>query len=229
MADIQEILGTDLVKDSRKVINENFNKVACDFAGTAFPTNPNIGMVCYRTDENKAYRYVDNDVWKVEGSVLTVNNNKPNDNGNVTVDVGVTSVNGAKGAVTVFDGNYNNLSNKPTLAKVATSGNYNDLSNKPIISNTIPYGTCTTAKATAAKVVTVTGNFSLTIGQMVYIKFSNANTNAKPTLNINGTGAISMTRLDSINVYYLFVYDGSTYRIVDYYSYIPSGSGGGNN
>ena len=31
-----------------------------------------------------------------------------------------------------FSGNYNDLSNTPNLATVATSGNYNDLSNKPI-------------------------------------------------------------------------------------------------
>ena len=34
---------------------------------------------------------------------------------------------------TLFDGNYNNLTNKPNLATVATTGNYNDLSNKPSI------------------------------------------------------------------------------------------------
>ena len=34
---------------------------------------------------------------------------------------------------TLFDGNYNSLSNKPNLATVATTGNYNDLSNKPSI------------------------------------------------------------------------------------------------
>ena len=32
-----------------------------------------------------------------------------------------------------FSGSYNDLSNKPTLATVATSGSYNDLSNKPTI------------------------------------------------------------------------------------------------
>ena len=34
---------------------------------------------------------------------------------------------------TLFDGNYNSLSNRPNLAPVATSGNYNDLINKPTI------------------------------------------------------------------------------------------------
>ena len=34
---------------------------------------------------------------------------------------------------TLFSGNYNDLTNKPNLATVATSGNYNDLINKPTI------------------------------------------------------------------------------------------------
>ena len=38
---------------------------------------------------------------------------------------------------TLFDGNYNSLSNRPNLAPVATSGNYNDLINKPSIPTTV--------------------------------------------------------------------------------------------
>jgi uncharacterized protein (TIGR02145 family) len=34
---------------------------------------------------------------------------------------------------TLFDGDYNSLTNKPNLATVATTGNYNDLTNKPTI------------------------------------------------------------------------------------------------
>lgn len=49
-------------------------------------------------------------------------------------------------------------------------------------------GTCTTAAVTAAKVVASTG-FVLTTGVIAVIKFSNGNTAANPTLNINGTGA----------------------------------------
>ena len=36
-------------------------------------------------------------------------------------------------ASTAFSGDYNDLSNRPTLATVATSGSYNDLTNKPLI------------------------------------------------------------------------------------------------
>lgn len=38
-----------------------------------------------------------------------------------------------KNKPTLFSGDYNDLSNKPNLATVATSGDYNDLTNKPII------------------------------------------------------------------------------------------------
>ena len=52
----------------------------------------------------------------------------------------------------------------------------------------MPYGTCATAAATAAKVVTI-NNFSLETGARITVKFTYANTVASPTLNINNTGA----------------------------------------
>jgi hypothetical protein len=53
---------------------------------------------------------------------------------------------------------------------------------------TYHYGTCATAKGTVAKVVTLSG-FSLYTGANVSVKFTNANSVASPTLNVNGTGA----------------------------------------
>jgi hypothetical protein len=54
----------------------------------------------------------------------------------------------------------------------------------------LPYGVCSTAKDTAAKTVTVNGGdgFVLEAGAMVIVKFTNANSIASPTLNVNGTG-----------------------------------------
>ena len=53
------------------------------------------------------------------------------------------------------------------------------------------YGTCPTAAATAAKVVTVSdSSFKLEIGTTVTIKFTNTNTASNPTINVNSTGAI---------------------------------------
>lgn len=56
-----------------------------------------------------------------------------------------------------------------------------------IIQNT-SYITCSTAANTAAKTATL-ANFVLTTGSAVKVKFTNTNTAANPTLNINSTGA----------------------------------------
>lgn len=55
----------------------------------------------------------------------------------------------------------------------------------------VAYGTCSTAAATAAKVVVINGNsnWALTIGSMITVKFTETNTAANPTLNVNSTGA----------------------------------------
>ena len=50
------------------------------------------------------------------------------------------------------------------------------------------YGVCSTAAGTAAKVVTVSGTFILSTGSRVAVKFTNVNSVAKPTLNVNNTG-----------------------------------------
>lgn len=57
------------------------------------------------------------------------------------------------------------------------------------------YGTCSTAAATAAKVITVTDgatNFSLRAGITIVVKFTATNTAANPTFNVNSTGAKSV-------------------------------------
>lgn len=50
------------------------------------------------------------------------------------------------------------------------------------------FGTCSTAAATAAKVVACTG-FKLVTGARIIVKFTITNTVANPTLNVNGSGA----------------------------------------
>lgn len=67
MAEIKIIAGSDLVKNSRSAINDNFKAVASNFAGTAFPTtNLYVGMTCYRTDKEQLYRYIAENVWTLE-------------------------------------------------------------------------------------------------------------------------------------------------------------------
>lgn len=86
------------------------------------------------------------------------------------------------------------------------------------------YGTCSTKNSTQAKVVDCTG-FVLETGATIDIKFTNAQTyNGVPTLNINSTGAVSITGglkgMWASGDVVRFVYDGSTYRVVS----IPYGS-----
>ena len=58
----------------------------------------------------------------------------------------------------------------------------------------VAWGTCSTEAATAAKVITISGNtnWALTAGAIIAVKFSATNTAANPTFNVNGTGAKSV-------------------------------------
>jgi hypothetical protein len=86
------------------------------------------------------------------------------------------------------------------------------------------YGTCSTAKGTAAKVVTCS-DFVLATGAVIYVKFTNANDyNGTATLNVNGTGAKDIARVGTTKTtrYYWsagevvgFVYDGTNYMIIE--------------
>lgn len=53
------------------------------------------------------------------------------------------------------------------------------------------HGTCSTAAATVAKVVTCSG-FTRETGSRVAVKFTYANTASSPSLNVNGTGAAAI-------------------------------------
>lgn len=94
---------------------------------------------------------------------------------------------------------------------------------------TLPYGVCSTAADTAAKTVTV-DNFSLEAGAVVIVKFTNANSIASPTLNVNGTGAKSIMRYGTTTTstgttttgwvagaVQMFTYDGTNW-IRDYWN-----------
>lgn len=57
------------------------------------------------------------------------------------------------------------------------------------------YATCPTAAGTKAKVATITPTvtgWTLYTGATITVKFTNANTNTAPTLNVNGTGATAI-------------------------------------
>lgn len=86
----------------------------------------------------------------------------------------------------------------------------------------IPYGTCGTAAATAAKTVTVK-NFVLETGASIRVKFTHKNTASNPTLNVNSLGAkaiywhgskISETEYWEDGAIIEFVYNGTQWEIV---------------
>ena len=87
--------------------------------------------------------------------------------------------------------------------------------------NIIHFGTCSTAAATAAKVVSCTG-FTLATGAEITVQFTVTNSAASPTLNVNNTGAKAITyRNAAISAKYLaanrvykFVYDGTNYELI---------------
>ena len=100
-----------------------------------------------------------------------------------------------------------------------------------IVAGGITYCTCDTAAGTAAKVATVvSGNFTLFTGARIIVKFTNANSVASPTLNVNSTGAKSMKRYGTTamstgttttgwvaGAVQAFTYDG-TYWVSDYWN-----------
>ena len=86
------------------------------------------------------------------------------------------------------------------------------------------YGTCTTAAATAAKLVSIDGFKRLYKGATVCVKFSYANTASYPTLNVSDTGAKYMRVNGALMTkdYWwgagdvaTFVYDGSYWNVSD--------------
>ena len=84
------------------------------------------------------------------------------------------------------------------------------------------YGACSTAAATKAKTVTLSG-FTLVTGAIVGVKFSYDNTAAAPTLNVNSTGAKSIyykgeaaaAGLLKAGYVYLFQYNGAQYELLN--------------
>lgn len=91
------------------------------------------------------------------------------------------------------------------------------------------YATSSTAAGTAAKVATITpstSDWELYTGASVTVKFTNANTNASPTLNVNGKGAKAIKSYTGANLSVAeykwsagaaltFVYNGTNWLMQD--------------
>ena len=83
----------------------------------------------------------------------------------------------------------------------------------------IAYATCSTSGSTAAKVVTISGNtnWTLTTGSKIIVYFSNTNTAASPTLNVNNTGAKNISYNGStISSTTNLIYGGISSRCLEY-------------
>lgn len=100
----------------------------------------------------------------------------------------------------------------------------------------VPYGYCTTAAATVAKVVTVSPAVTaLTAGLCIAVKFQYANTGSNPTLNVNGLGAKAIKRYGTTaagtsaaanwnaNSVVILVYDGTYWMLADWNNTTYSG------
>lgn len=86
------------------------------------------------------------------------------------------------------------------------------------------YGTCPTAENVAAKVVTTSsGDFSLTAGSIVFVKFTNRLYTANTTLNVDGTGAVTIKQNGAaphLDIWQAgetvgFCYDGTNFEMID--------------
>ena len=82
----------------------------------------------------------------------------------------------------------------------------------------IAYATCDTAAATAAKVVTVSGNsnWTLGVGSVVMVLFSASNSASNVTLNVNGTGAYPIWYNNAEYTSTGTAYTGYANRVINY-------------
>jgi len=113
----------------------------------------------------------------------------------------------------------NKISGGYGITLTTTNAGANEV--KSISMNQSLSGTCSTASATSAKTVTISG-FSLVSGAKVLVTFSNKNTVTTPTLNVNSTGAKPIAYesglVGAFNYAYFpsgypieFVYDGTNW------------------
>lgn len=143
--------------------------------------------------------------------------------GKITVgDGGGVSLEGASVSLQRKGGNLTANGNR--IQSVATPIAETDAANKAFveesIQNVVHYGTCSTAAATAVKVVQCDG-FKLAIGARIAVKFTYKNTYAASPvqLNVNGTGAKYARMYDDQHSVIMweagaivdFIYDGSQY------------------
>ena len=142
-----------------------------------------------------------------------------NFDGSANITPGVTGTLGTgNGGTGRTDGKVAALATKRTIDGAQFDGS----------ANITHYGTCSTAAGTAAKTVALSG-FVLGTGAIVRVRFSNANTAANATLNVNSTGAKAI-RYKNVAMPANLIEDEGTYEFVydgTYWQLIGGGSTGG--
>ena len=112
--------------------------------------------------------------------------------------------------------------------KSLSTNDFTDTEQSKLDATNVAYGTCTTAAATAAKVITISGNtnWKLAAGSIIVIKFSYTNSADNPTFNVNSTGAKSVLYGTAVittsslsyagyaSRYGIYAYDGTRYVFV---------------
>lgn len=101
------------------------------------------------------------------------------------------------------------------------------------------YGTCATAADVVEKVVVCKHYHTLKAGDIIVVTFTNSNTQAQPTLNVNNTGAVSVKMAYSGGIVDLgstsqlrftctFIYDGTYWLIINQQNAIQLATSDGN-
>ena len=137
-----------------------------------------------------------------------------------------------KGSVVLNAANYTSYcamaSHTHSVATTSAAGFMSATDKTKLDATNDGYGTCSTAAATAAKVITISGNsnWTLVAGSKITVLFSYTNTAESPTFNVNGTGAKNVyytsSQITTSNLSYAgyanrpmnFVYDGTRYRFI---------------
>lgn len=100
------------------------------------------------------------------------------------------------------------------MASSGTIGKFNTGGNDYLIASTA-FATCSTASSTAVKVATIQdgASFTLITGITVYVKFTYANFDTIPRLNVNSTGAITIVGAKTwdAGAVISFTYDGTNW------------------
>lgn len=174
-------------------------KISCLKAFTSRKGNQGLGI-------DYEYPYD----WNSNMDIYPVTNNKST--------LGTSSLKWANVYATKFTGAL--TGNAGTATKWATARNINGMLVQGD-ANRVNYGVCSTAATTAAKTVDCAG-FTLITGAEITVKFTNTNSAAQPTLNVNNQGARAIYYRGNIippsylaeKRVYTFRYDGKNFELV---------------